>query len=149
MQRGEFPANTILGNSEGMKRAGAVRPRPSHSQRKVSRLPALRGLPFEHFPSLLYRSYGLGVHPARVVKLRAEQLVQFLGSVDVRQEEPPSLAAKETALSDLARLHDLLKLRPDPLIAHGPSFRQNDIFVNLEGDVEQHSWLLSPALSSG
>src|SRR5215211_3464437 len=108
MQRGEFPANTILGNSEGMKRAGAVRPRPSHSQRKVSRLPALRGLPFEHFPSLLYRSYGLGVHPARVVKLRAEQFVQFFRCIDVHQKESPTLAAKEAALLDLSRLHGLL-----------------------------------------
>src|SRR5215210_5449676 len=99
-----LPVFSILGNSEGIKRAGAVRDPGLRIQRKVSRLPTLRGPPFEHFPSLLYRSYGLGVHPARVVKLRAEQLVEFLGSVNVCQEEPPSLAAKEATLSDLARL---------------------------------------------
>ena len=146
----EFPPNPVLGSSEGIRRAGVVRYPGLRIQRKVSRSPALGGPPFEHFPSLLYRSYGLGVHPASVVKLRAEQLVEFLGCVDVHQEEPPALAAKEAALADLARLHDLLYLRPEPLIAHGSSFRQNDVFVNLESDVEQHFWLLlSPALLSG
>ena len=108
-------------------------------QHKVSRLPTLRGPPFEHFPSLLYRSYGLGVHPASVVNLRPKQFVQLLRCIDVHHKETPSLAAKEAALSDLARLHDLLHLRPEPLIAQGLGFRQNDVFVNLECDVEQDS----------
>src|SRR5215216_1310687 len=108
----------ILGNWASGKRGsrklrGHEKSRGSNSpglriQRKVSRLPALGSPPLKHFPSLLYGGYGLGVHRASVVKLRPEQFVQFFRCIDVHQKESPTLAAKEAALLDLSRLHDLL-----------------------------------------
>ena len=115
----ELPRRGLLGNAspkDGKKRVEAL-VRPSlRIQRKVSRLPALRAPPLEDSPSLAYGGHGLGIHPASVVKLRAEQFVQFLRCIYVHQEECPSLALNERGLNKRGTAADPLPSSSYPVL---------------------------------
>src|SRR5215212_4913204 len=119
-------------------------PKLPYIRSRSTGLPTLHSPLLEHLPRCFYGRHGLGIHPASVVKLWTEQLVELLRSVDVHQEEAAPLAAEKPRFSDLGRLHDSAHLRPEPLVAHGPSVGQNDVFVNLEGDMEQHFFSTPP-----
>src|SRR5215204_3074655 len=129
--------------NKGMKKGRGVLPQAPPARNCLLRnervgLPTLFGPLPEDSPGCLYGGHRLGIYPASVVKLRTKQRVELLRSVDVHQEEASPLAGEEPRFSDLARLHDPLQLRPEPLVAQGPDFGQDDVLVNLEGDVEQH-----------